>query len=137
MRLIIRISSHVYGARKRDVRLFANVFLVLIISANGISTTYGQRKPVVSSTLGQSTDLVRYVKPRCPTGVHVPQPVVVQLNAVIKTDGAVKDIEFVTGDSRFRREALRAVRTWKYRPVVVRGTPTDIKTEFQLTFECP
>jgi TonB family protein len=102
-----------------------------------ISTTFGQRTPIVTSTLSQSTDLVKYVKPRCPTGIHVAQPSTVQLRVVINVDGNVKTIEFAKGDPRFRREALRAVKLWNYKPVTVQGTKVEVKNQIQLTFSCP
>jgi TonB family protein len=101
------------------------------------STAFGQGTPIVASRLSQSTDLVRYVKPRCPANIHAAQPTTVQLRVVINVDGNIKTVEFEKGDSRFRREALRAVKLWKYKPVTVQGTRVEIKTEIQLTFSCP
>ncbi len=98
---------------------------------------YGQSTPIVGSTLSQSTDLVKYVRQRCPHGIHVRDSVVVQLHVVTNTDGTIKTIEFAKGDPRFRREALRAVKVWKYKPVTVQGMSVETKREIQLTFLCP
>jgi hypothetical protein len=108
----------------------------LMVAVGGIS--FGQVPPIiVSSTLSQSTDLLKYVKPRCPPSIHVAQPAAVQLRVVIDVDGNVKTIQFEKGDSRFRREALRAVKLWKYKSVTVQGTRVEIKNTIQLTFSCP
>jgi TonB family protein len=120
-----------------NARLFVRGFFILAFAASDTPRTYCQSKTVVSSTLSQSDHLVRYVKPRCPAGIHVAQTVVVKLHVAIKKDGTVEDIEFVEGDSRFRHEALQAVKAWKYKPVVVQGARVEIKTNIDLAFSCP
>lgn len=65
------------------------------------------------------------------------QTVVVKLHVAIKKDGTVEDIEFVDGNSRFRHEALQAVKAWKYKPVVVQGARVEIKANIDLAFSCP
>jgi hypothetical protein len=98
------------------------------------SAAFGQGAPIVAF---QSTELVRYVKPRCPGSIHVAHPIVVQLHTLIDVDGNVKTIQFAKGDPRFRREALRAVKLWNYKPVTVQGTKVEVKNQIQLTFSCP
>jgi hypothetical protein len=121
--------------RKRRLSSVLRGLTILMVAIS--NAAFGQGTPIVGSTLSQSTDLVRYVKPRCPTGVHTAPPTIVRLHTLISVDGNVKTIEFVKGDSRFRREALRAVKLWKYKPVTVQGTRVEVKNEIQLTFSCP
>jgi TonB family protein len=135
--MISRIFAAFCFACARKMRVSAVLHGVIALMVGFSSSAFGQGTPVVGSTLSQSTDLVKYVKPRCPSRTHVTKPTTVQLHVVINADGDVKTVEFVKGDSRFRREALRAVKLWKYKPATVRGTRVEIKSEIQLTFSCP
>jgi outer membrane biosynthesis protein TonB len=111
--------------------------MIVVVAASGLLRAYGQSKPIVSSELTQSDQLAKYVKPRCPKGLHLERPGKVRMGAVIKTDGVLREVEFEEGDPRLRAAALKAVRSWRYKPVFVQGTKVEVKTTIELEFSCP
>ena len=52
----------------------------------------------------------------------------VELRAIIATDGTIQSLQVVSGDARFYKSALDAVRQWRYRPTVLNGQPVEVDT---------
>lgn len=100
--------------------------------------------PTLVNSLGNkmATPLVR-VEPRFPTEA-LRQGIVgwVVLNFSIDETGSVTDISVVAAEPRniFDREAIRALRRWKYQPQLVEGKPIkqnnlQVQLDFQLEQE--
>lgn len=84
------------------------------------------RRIRVSSDV-QRTKLVHEVRPKCPTdGPHIQGTVL--LRAVIATDGAVEQLQYISGPPLLMRPVMEAVRQWRYRPTLLNGRPVEVET---------
>jgi TonB family protein len=59
----------------------------------------------------------------------------VMLKAVIGADGAVKQVEVLSGNRALALAAVRAVRTWRYNPYLVQGRPVEAETNVTISFQ--
>jgi len=58
----------------------------------------------------------------------------VVLHAIIGTDGAVKDLEVISGAKELQNSALDAVRQWVYKPYLLNGNPVEVDTTITVTY---
>ena len=58
----------------------------------------------------------------------------VLLNAVIGTDGAVEELTVTSGPKELQQSSLDAVRQWTYKPYLVNGNPTEVKTTISVIY---
>lgn len=58
----------------------------------------------------------------------------VELEAVIATDGAVKQVRVLSGKSPLTEAAAEAVRQWTYEPTLLNGEPVEVITEITVNF---
>lgn len=58
----------------------------------------------------------------------------VVLRAVISRDGAIENLQVVSGHPLLIPSALNAVRQWRYRPYVLNGEPVEVETEVKVNF---
>jgi protein TonB len=58
----------------------------------------------------------------------------VQLEAVIATDGRVRNLRVLSGSPLLVRAALDAVQQWKYQPTLLNGAPVEVVTEIEVNF---
>ncbi len=58
----------------------------------------------------------------------------VELEALIDTDGTVKDLRVVTGPELLQQAALDTARTWRYRPYLLNGEPVEVRTIINVIF---
>lgn len=58
----------------------------------------------------------------------------VVLHAIIGKDGAVKEVEFVSGPPLLMRAAMDAVRQWSYKPTLLNGAPVEVDTTVTVIF---
>ncbi len=56
------------------------------------------------------------------------------LKAVIGTDGAVHDLDVISGDTDLATAAVAAVKQWRYRPYKLNGNPVEIETQITVNF---
>lgn len=61
----------------------------------------------------------------------------VVLKATITKTGAVRDIDWVSGNELFRNSAIAAVRQWRYKPAVLNGEPVESDLQIVLEFNRP
>jgi TonB family protein len=52
----------------------------------------------------------------------------VVMKAVIGKDGAIKELQVVTGPDELKASALDAVKQWTYKPYLLNGEPTEVQT---------
>jgi TonB family protein len=82
--------------------------------------------------------LVHRVEPQYPEQAlaqKVQGPVV--LDAHIGSDGVVKEIKVVSGDSLLVQAAIAAVKQWRFKPQTVDGRAVDMQTQITLKFTLP
>ncbi|HSB74349.1 MAG TPA: energy transducer TonB, partial [Terriglobales bacterium] len=58
----------------------------------------------------------------------------VLLEAVIGTDGSVRDLRVVSGPALLVGPAMQAVRQWRYKPYLLNGQPVEVETQIKLQF---
>jgi protein TonB len=58
----------------------------------------------------------------------------VRLEAVISTDGTVRDLKVVSGHPLLVKAALDAVARWRYQPTLLNGEPVEVLTEIEVHF---
>jgi periplasmic protein TonB len=85
------------------------------------------------------------VKP--PKPIYMPTPIypvlakqthvrgVVQIDAVLDTDGTVSEMKVVSGHPLLIQAAIDAVRTWKYEPSYLNGQPIAVELIVNVSFE--
>jgi len=61
----------------------------------------------------------------------------VLLQATVGTDGIVKDVSVISGPQMLEQAALDAVKTWRYRPYLLNGQPTEARTTVSVEFYLP
>jgi TonB family protein len=59
----------------------------------------------------------------------------VQLHAIIGKDGAVKQLQVISGHPLLVQAALDAVKQWTYQPTIIMGQPVELDTEIDVFFE--
>ena len=58
----------------------------------------------------------------------------VVLHAIIGKEGAVENLQVVSGPEKLRTSALDAVRQWTYKPYVLNGQPVEVDTTITVTY---
>ena len=79
--------------------------------------------------------LVHQVKPEYPPAAraaHIQGMVV--LHAIIGKDGAVKQVQVVSGSPMLASAAENAVKQWRYKPYVLNGQPVEVDTTVNVNF---
>ena len=93
------------------------------------------QKVVLRSEGVMAGQLIHQVQPRYPEiardmhlsgGVH--------LQAIIGTDGRVRDLEILDGNPILTRAAVEAVRQWRYKPTLLNGAPVEVETFITVNF---
>lgn len=59
----------------------------------------------------------------------------VALRAIIGRDGIVREVELLSGSPLFVREAMEAVRQWRYQPTLLNGEPVEVETHITVIFK--
>jgi TonB family protein len=63
---------------------------------------------------------------------HISGTVVLQ--AIINTEGHIKELKVVSGPSQLQQAALEAVHKWRYRPYLLNGEPVEVLTTVNVVF---
>jgi protein TonB len=91
----------------------------------------------VSPQEGKSSLLER-VEPEYPEDAkqqHIQGPVV--LNALVGSDGSVRDLKLVSGNLALVKAASDAVRQWRFKPHMLKGQPVEFETRITVNFQLP
>jgi protein TonB len=81
---------------------------------------------------GMKTGGVNPTYPPIARAAHVSGAVV--LHAIISKSGAIQDLQVLSGPEMLRNAATEAVRTWRYRPYILNGDPTEVETTITVNF---
>jgi protein TonB len=83
----------------------------------------------------QSAMLVRKVEPTYPSLAKQTRiQGTVRFQAVIGKEGAVQDLQFVSGPRALEKAAADAVKRWVYRPTLLNGHPVEVSTQIDINF---
>jgi protein TonB len=72
------------------------------------------------------------VYPPIAKAAHVSGAVV--LHAVISKTGTIEKLEVISGPEMLRTAATEAVQTWRYKPYLLNGDPTEVDTQITVNF---
>jgi protein TonB len=79
--------------------------------------------------------LIYSVKPEYPMAAKLARVSgTVRLEAVIATDGGIRELRAVSGNGLLIPAAIDAVRQWRYAPTILNGTPVEIATTINVVF---
>jgi protein TonB len=53
---------------------------------------------------------------------------------VISRDGAIENLQVLSGHPMLVQAAVQAVRQWRYRPYVLNGEPVEVETQVTVNF---
>jgi protein TonB len=59
---------------------------------------------------------------------------VVRLIGTIGEDGAIRNLQLVSGHSLLARAAMEAVQQWIYKPTLLNGKPMEVIAPIEVTF---
>jgi hypothetical protein len=78
----------------------------------------------------QAANLIRRVQPQYPDGVIGE----VRLSVMIDREGAVRNVELISGDPLLAGASMHAVESWLYRPTLLNGSPVEVETTITVRF---
>jgi len=56
------------------------------------------------------------------------------LKAIIDKEGAIQDLQLVSGHPMLVPGAIEAVKQWRYRPYLLNGQPVEVETTITVIF---
>ena len=59
------------------------------------------------------------------------------LTVRVGDDGAVRDVQFVSGPAELAQASTDAVKQWRFKPHSVDGHPAEMETRVTLNFRLP
>jgi protein TonB len=59
---------------------------------------------------------------------------IVTLHAIISKAGTIEDLTVLSGNEMLRAAAVEAVKSWRYRPYLLSGEPTEVETTITVNF---
>ncbi len=83
----------------------------------------------------QAAKMLRQIMPVYPPiakTAHISGTVV--LHAVIGKDGTVQDLQYVSGPPLLMKNAMDAVKQWRYQPTQLNGEPVEVDTTISVVF---
>ena len=110
---------------------------------SGMVTRYGQSLAAVMEPVSLSEEisqklLIQKVNPSYPVeAVKTGLQGSVVLQALINRDGAIRDLKLVRGSFLLGQAAYKAVRQWRYQPLVVNGKAMEAQTYVTVDFRLP
>jgi protein TonB len=80
-------------------------------------------------------NLIRRVQPDYPTLARQARiQGTVVLRAVISRDGAIENLQVLSGHPMLVQAAVNAVLQWRYRPYLLNGEAVEVETQITLKF---
>jgi len=83
----------------------------------------------------QQAKMIRQVQPVYPQiakTAHVSGTVI--LHAIIAKDGSVQELQYISGPPLLMKNAMDAVRQWRYQPTLLNGEPVEVDTTISVIF---
>jgi periplasmic protein TonB len=83
----------------------------------------------------QQANLLRQVQPVYPPiakTAHISGTVI--LHAIISKEGTIEQLEYVSGPPLLMKNAMDAVRQWRYKPTMLNGEPVEVDTTVSVVF---
>jgi len=108
--------------------------VVTLDEAKDVPAIQGAQRVRIPEGISQGL-LVHQVKPVYPAVARAARiQGAVVLTALIGKDGAVQELELVSGHPLLVPAAMEAVKQWRYRPYVLNGEPVLVQTTINVNF---
>jgi protein TonB len=83
----------------------------------------------------QTANLVRRTQPQAPPAArNAGIAGQVQFAVIIGKDGTIQNLQLISGHPLLIDAAMRAIRTWVYKPTLLNGAPAEVSTTITVTF---
>jgi protein TonB len=83
----------------------------------------------------EAANLIRKVQPQYPEAArNVGVSGEVRMSVIIDREGAVQNVELISGDPLLAGASIHAVESWLYRPTLLNGSPVEVVTTITVTF---
>jgi protein TonB len=107
-----------------------------ILSATPVAVPHIATPTRVRVSLGVSQGLlIRKVPPAYPPLARQARiQGVVILQAQISKEGAIENLQLISGHPMLAPAAIEAVKQWKYKPYLLNGEPVEVDTQVQVNF---
>jgi protein TonB len=100
-----------------------------------VETHKPQSAPVPVGGDVQMAKLLRKVIPEYPAMAKTARiSGIVRLIGIIGKDGAIRNLQLVSGHPMLARAALEAVRQWVYKPTLLNGNPVEVIAPIEVNF---
>jgi protein TonB len=116
-----------------------NGILHSLLSATGLTPVLPKAAPVPHNVLRSSTMMQGYlvhrvepVYPPLAKAARIQGPV--HLQAVISKQGAIENLQVLSGHPMLAGAAVDAVRQWRYRPYILNGEAVEVETDIVVNF---
>ena len=91
--------------------------------------------PVRMSRGVMEAALIQKIQPEYPVPARLARiSGIVNLRAVIGTDGRIRELEVINGNPFLQAAAVAAVRRWRYRPTLLNGVAVEVETLIVVKF---
>jgi len=108
-------------------------------SVQNAVTREGDASPPAQTALrAPNSYLLERVEPQYPEEAkqqHIQGPVV--LNALVGTDGSVRELKVISGDAQLIKAAVDAVSQWRFQPHRLKGQLVEFETQITVNFALP
>ena len=91
-------------------------------------------EPVQVSEAAERALITDNPSPAYPVTAKAQQGTVV-LQVLIGRDGIVQDAKFMQGSLVFARNAIDALKQWKFKPYLLNGRPVSVQTQMNIRFK--
>ena len=124
-------------SRSRSISAVTRLFRSNIGSSS-LATTAPKPKPTGPTRISSGVVSGLKVSGSTPTypaiarAAHVGGSVV--LHAIISKTGSIESLQVVSGSPMLQDSAMEAVKTWKYKPYLLNGEPTEVDTTITVNF---
>jgi protein TonB len=99
------------------------------------ATAATPKTPIRVSVGVQAAKLIRQVKPTYPQMARIARMSgTVRLQAIIATDGRIRNLQLIGGPPLLVAAALDAVKQWQYEPTLLNGEPVEVITSIEVNF---
>jgi protein TonB len=79
--------------------------------------------------------LIRQIRPEYPPMAKITRTQgIVRLTASIGIDGAIQNLQLMSGHPFLIKAAMDAVRQWRYSPTLLNGQPVEVVTTIEVNF---
>ncbi len=92
------------------------------------------KRIAVSAKVAQAK-LIKQVNPKFPPEMHKERVQgIVRMHVIISTEGAVKQVDVLSGDPKLAQLSVDAVRQWLYKPMLLNGEPVEVETTVDIIY---